>query len=183
MAQSTASAPPPPSLEPLPSVWRRIAAPAALTLAMTLARLYAELAQLPGFIASTEGGPRGAVLGIWWLAPVLGWWFARDIVGRSDRPKKALAKTLIAYGFAARLPIVVITWIALEKGDAWNTHYTKFGDDPDLIPSSLAAKLGLTAVAQLGLQVFVWTLGTGMLVGWLWMRKQRKLPPAPAPRS
>lgn len=175
MALPTASAPPPPALEPLPSVWRRIAAPAALTLAITLARLYAELAKVPDFVAGREPGGNFALLGIAWLPPVLGWWFARGIVGRSDRPKRALAKTLIAYGFAARLPIVAITWIAIGKGDAWDTHFTKFGRDPANYPATLEKKMLATCAAQLGLWIFVWTLGSGMLVGWLWMRRQRAI--------
>jgi len=173
LAASTTSAPPSTSLAPLPSVWQRIAAPAALTLAITLARLYAELAKLPDFVAGSDAGGNWAILGISWLPPVLGWWFARGILGRSDRPKKALAKTLIAYGFAARLPIVVITWIAIQKGDAWDTHFTKFGPDPAKYPTTLTGKMLGTLAAQLGFWIFAWTLGTGMLVGWLWMRKQR----------
>ena len=181
MALSTTSSPPP-AFAPLPSVWRRIAGPAALTLAITLARLYAELGNLPHFISGSGAGGNGALLGISWLPPFLGWWFARSIVDRTGRPKRELAKTLIAYGFAARVPVMVVTWIAIEKGAAWDTHYTKFGPDPAEYPTTLAGKMGVAAIAQLGFWVFVWTLGTGMLVGWLWMRKQRKQQPAPVPQ-
>lgn len=174
MAASTTSAPPPPSLEPLPPLCQRIAGPAALTLVITLARLYAELAKLPSFVAGTNPGGSAALLGISWLPPFLGWWFARGILGRTDRPKKVLAKTLIAYGFVARIPVVAITWIAIQKGDAWDTHFTKFGPDPAKYPQTLSGKMLATCGAQLGFWIFAWTLGTGMLVGWLWMRAKAK---------
>ncbi len=34
-----------------------------------------------------------------------------------------LGRTLLLYGFAARIPVVIVTWLALENG--WDTHYTK----------------------------------------------------------
>jgi len=181
MTGSTTSAPLSPTFDPLPSVWSRAAGPAALTLAITLTRVYGELHHLPLLIAGSGAGGNFSLLGISWLPPLLGWWFARSIVGRSEQPKKALAKTLIAYGFLARIPVVVLTWIAIEKGDAWDTHLTKFGPDPAKYPTTLSGKLLGTVVAQLGFWIFAWTLGTGMLVGWLWMRKQRTDRAAPAP--
>ena len=36
-----------------------------------------------------------------------------------------LATTLLLYGLLARIPVVVITVIAINAGDEWNTHYTK----------------------------------------------------------
>lgn len=163
----------PSPLAPLRSRLQRIALPALLTLAITLARIQAELHSLPNWLAGKDAGGNAALLGISWLPPLLGWWFAREIAGRSERPKRELAKTLIAYGFCARLPIVVLTWMALENG--WQTHLTGFGRNNESDPGTFAGRMRMTVIAQLGFWVFAWTLGTGMLVGWLWLRRQRRV--------
>ena len=171
-ATSSAASPPPatPSGE-LPSIGRRIAIPAVVTLVITLLRIAGELGGLPSFLAGRGAGGNGALLGISWLPPFLGWWFARGIAGRTPRPKRELAKTLIAYGFAARAPVVALTWFALKRG--WDTHLTKFGKDNEMDPGTFAGRMAGAAFFQLVPWVFVWTLGTGMLVGWLWLRRQR----------
>ncbi len=156
-----------PTLRPL---LNRIALPALITLAITLARIAGELGSLPNWLAGRGAGGNGALLGISWLPPLLGWWFAREIAGRSERPKRELAKTLIAYGFLARLPVLLLTWMAIERG--WDTHLTKFGKDNESDPGTFLARMGMAAVAQLGFWVFAWTLGTGMLVGWLYLRRR-----------
>jgi hypothetical protein len=103
------------------------------------------------------------LLGITWLPPVFGIYFATRLSG-VERPYRSLAKTLIAYGYAARIPVFVITVLAIMG--QWGTHHEKFGPDPAQQPS-FWAKVGLTAAFQLVAWVFVWTLGTGMLTGGL----------------
>ncbi len=158
---------------PLRPLLQRVALPAAITLLITLVRVSGQLGSLPDWMVNRSAGGFGALLGISWLPPLLGWWFAREIVGRTERPKRELAKTLIVYGFLARIPVVVLTWVAEVRG--WeNTHLTKYGPDPANYPATLAGRIGMATVAQLGFWVFAWTLCTGMLVGWLWLRSRER---------
>lgn len=159
---------------PLRPLLQRVALPALATLGVTLARVFGELGSLPDWLVNRAAGGGGALLGISWLPPLLGWWFAREIAGKSERPKRELAKTLIVYGFLARLPVFALTWIAEVRG--WEgTHLTKYGPDgPESYPATLAGRLGAAAAAQLGFWVFAWTLGSGMLVGWLYLRNRAK---------
>lgn len=166
------SARPAPTLPPPAPLLRRIAVPAAVTLALTLTRLFAELGQLPGWLASRDAGGHAALLGISWLPPLLGWWFARGLVGRTDHPKRELARTLLAYGLAARLPVVIIT--AIAEARHWDTHFTKYGPDEAKWPATYWGRIGIASIAQLGFWVVVWTLGSGMLVGWLWLRARER---------
>lgn len=157
---------------PLRPLLQRVALPALLTLGITLARVFGELGSLPDWLVNRSAGGGGALIGISWLPPLLGWWFMREIAGKSERPKRELAKTLIAYGFLARLPVFALTWIAEVRG--WQgTHLTKYGPDPADYPATLVGRLGTAAAAQLGFWVFAWTLGSGMLVGWLWLKSRR----------
>ena len=154
------------------STGRLIFVPALITLVVTLARLGAELAGLPSWLANRNTGGPGALLGIAWLAPLFGIYFATRLAG-VERPYRSLARTLIAYGYAARIPVFVITMVAILA--QWGTHYEKFNQDPANQPS-FWAKVGLTAIFQLGAWVFVWTLGTGMLAGsltFLYLKRRR----------
>ena len=63
---------------------------------------------------------------------------------------------------AARIPVVIITFLALHKG--WDTHFNKFGTDGTKVVSTTTAIL-ITLGSQLGLWIFAWTLGSGMLTG------------------
>ncbi len=161
-----------PSTSTCPTIRQMILGPAILTLVITLLRLGAELAKLPSWLAGRDGGGNAALLGISWLPPLLGWWFARQIHGRTERPKTLLAKTLIAYGFAARIPVVLVTVLAERKG--WDTHFNKFGPNPENGPTTFIGKIGAASFAQLVFWIFVWTLGSGMLVGWLTLRSRKR---------
>ncbi len=65
--------------------------------------------------AEHPGEPRG-------LGLMLGLMAAGCVVSALAWGRAAL--TLLAYGVLARLPVVLITWIALGRPE-WNTHYTK----------------------------------------------------------
>jgi hypothetical protein len=148
-----------------------ILVPAIITLAVTLLRLAGELLQWsPTFFNRDAGGP-GSVVGIVWLVPAFGVYFALKLIrlghgpasaGRAigipllallllplsvaasmkvDFPLRiavfgvgsivavlvafrgwpALARTLFAYGLAARLPVVLIMLVAIFGN--WGTHY------------------------------------------------------------
>jgi hypothetical protein len=40
---------------------------------------------------------------------------------------RALAKTLLAYGYAARVPVAIVMFFSIRRG--WDTHYTAFTPD------------------------------------------------------
>ena len=73
----------------------------------------------------------------------------------------ALFKTLLAYGLAARIPVVVVMFLAM-RGD-WGTHYDFVGMPPQFQMSLLPRFFWLAFFPQL----IFWT-GFTILVGSLW---------------
>lgn len=68
-----------------------------------------------------------------------------------------LSMTLILYGILARIPVLVITYLALEKG--WTTHHTK-------LPPGMLLPEGTTKFQFLAMpQMTFWIVGTLMLGG------------------
>jgi hypothetical protein len=139
-----------------------ITVPAIITLAVTLLRLAGEFMDLPAWLASKEAGGAGALIGISWLAPVFGVYFAWKLAGTPGKLWKNLLKTLFAYGLAARIPVIVIMAFAIFGN--WGTHYDAF--PPDMADMSPMMKFLFGAVtAQLVFWVCIWTVGTGMIAG------------------
>jgi hypothetical protein len=155
------------------ATWPLIAVPAAITLAVTALRLTGEMLHWSPRFFSREAGGGLAVVGIAWLVPMFGIWFALKLkhsgvpqprvlrgigialaalvaapaigmlalplglgplgqvvlfclgsvasiaVGRMAWPP--LGRVLLAYGLAARLPVVVIMLFAMLGG--WDSHY------------------------------------------------------------
>ena len=135
--------------------------PAAITLGVTLLRLVLELTGAPGWLASDAAGGGRAVLGIAWLPLVFGPWFAfriRPHVAGTWSLCKRLAKTLLLYGLAARIPVALIT-IPAVLGN-WGTHYDKLGSQTGSL-----ARIGIGFGAQLVFWACVWTVVTGTLAG------------------
>ena len=156
-----------------PSVWPLVAVPAAITLAVTALRLAGEMLHWSPRFFSREAGGGLAVVGIAWLVPIFGIWFALKLkhsgvpqprvlrglgiafaalvaavaiglaavplglgpvgqvvvfcvgsvvgiaIGRMAWP--ALGRVLVAYGLAARLPVVVVMLFAMLG--RWDSHY------------------------------------------------------------
>jgi hypothetical protein len=150
-----------------------IVVPALVTLAVTLVRLLGELGHGPRLFFNPEAGGFGALVGITWLAPVFGIYFALKlketgesrpsgwacagfallgvalfvglnlagsllepaffgqltIMGLAALPAVAvfyrawpqLGRLLLAYGLAARLPVLLIMLAAMLGN--WGTHY------------------------------------------------------------
>lgn len=199
------------------STSRLIFYPAVLTLAVTILRLVGELNHWSRSWFTTEMG--ASIVGIVWLAPVLGIYFAVKLVRSGNGPESylralgfailgiaivlargiiarplgffgleptfhvrllyiwtllaaaalvtrpgwpALFKTLLGYGYSARIPIAVIMFFAL-RGD-WGTHY-------DRAPSDLPVGIGAwPKYFWVGLfpQLVFWvgfTVVTGMFFG------------------
>ena len=156
------------------STARLILVPALVSLIVTLWRLTGELLQWSARFYNPEAGGAGAIVGITWLAPVFGIYFAIELSRTGQTPshwRKALGlaivgalvlfagtpiqsvflersffaglvyiwslglvaasiqylgwsqlfKTLLAYGLAARLPVILIMALAMQG--VWGTHY------------------------------------------------------------
>lgn len=135
--------------------------PVLITLAITLARLALELGGGPAWLASREGGGGFAVLGITWLPFVFGPWFALRV--READPSAGFWRVLRRslwllwlYGLAARVPVVLISFLALW-GD-WGTHYEVWPFE-----ASDWTYAGMTVLAQLGFWASIWTPIAGAL--------------------
>ncbi len=196
---------------------RLILVPALMTLGVTVLRLTGELEHWsPRFFTGGVGGP-GGIVGITWLAPVFGIYFALRLGKAGESPKSLLRlcgfaalgallmmnfaliarlvfheepgfrprlifgfvlmavsglvalpawpklwKILLAYGLAARIPVIVVMFLAFQGH--WGTHYD--ATPPDY-PSGMAL---VPTWVWLGLvpQLTVWigfTLVSGMLFG------------------
>ena len=139
-----------------------ITVPAIITAAVTIARLLAELGDLPSWLANKEAGGPGAVIGIVWLVPIFAVYFATKLIGAPGTFWKNLAKMLFYYGLAARIPVILIMGLAIFG--EWGTHYDAF--PPEFPTTSAAGKFLLGGVvAQLVVWVGLWTVGVGTLVG------------------
>jgi hypothetical protein len=66
-----------------------ILVPAVITLAVTLLRLVGELLRWNPTLFSREAGGAGAIVGIVWLVPVFGGYFAWKLVQAGDRFESA----------------------------------------------------------------------------------------------
>jgi hypothetical protein len=195
------------------SVGRLILWPALITLAVTLLRFTGELLDWSPRLFSREAGGAAALVGIVWLIPLVGIYFAWRLaragagpagVGRAlglaglaflfntltgfgafatlkspvaqlavftltswlalriARPGwPALWRTLIAYGIAARLPVLVLMALSIFGG--LDTHYAK--PRPDFPPMGPLGLFFWTALLpQLSVWIYLTVVG-GMLFG------------------
>ena len=152
---------------------RLVLGPALITLAVTLLRFVLEGVAAPGWLASKEAGGKFAAIGIWWLPLVFGPWFVSRLrsPGMATWPLlKRLVKVLVVYGWAARIPVIVITLLALAFG--WDTHFNNFGEEgKDL---STGAKVGFTLGGQLIFWAMIWTPITGGVAGLVYHAIKRR---------
>ncbi len=196
------------------SIARLILVPSIISLAITLIRLVGELQGWSEVFFNRSAGGFGSIIGITWLAPIFGVYFALKLSqsGRApasagkaiaysvlglvcmvggaalafakdfDFPGKvivafllalagaiipvagwsALFKTLLAYGYAARIPVAIVMFFAIRG--QWGTHY-------DVLPPDFPADAGFwSTYFQIGFlpQMLIWiafTLVTGSLTG------------------
>jgi hypothetical protein len=197
------------------SVGRLILIPGLITLAVSVLRLVGELQHWSSVWFNRSMG--ASIIGIVWLAPIFGIYFALRLSNPEQRPKSfpkaigyaflgalilvvlafarsllgvehsiygrllygwaifvagalvawrgwpALFKTLLAYGYFARVPVALIMFFAYRGN--WGTHYDAV--PPDVPALGLLAKyLWLGFFPQLVLWV-AYTILSGMLVGTL----------------
>jgi hypothetical protein len=196
------------------STLRLILVPSLASLVVTLWRLTGELLAWSQSWFNSEAGGSGAIIGITWLAPLFGVYFALELSRRGRAPTSwskawgmsfasvlilfglgslqasiyqenpfagltyiwvvglvaaaivcriwpALFKTLFAYGLAARLPVILIMFLAIWG--QWGTHY-------DAVPAGFPDLAWLSRFLLLGFfpQALFWisfTIVTGMFFG------------------
>jgi len=103
----------------------------------------------------------GQALSLVLLAALI-WLVAAFIPGIAWR---ALGNTLLAYAFAARIPVVIVMFFAMRGngGQGWGTHYD--APPPNFPPQSFAAKFfNIGVLPQMTLWIG-WTVVLGSLIG------------------
>ena len=193
------------------SIARLILIPSVITLVITLSRLIGELRHWsPALFNPTPGGG-GALVGITWLVPIFGIYYALKLSGAGEGPVAVgraiglaalglavlvggsiltiapqihfpgkqviglllmvaaaalqfktwpvLSKALLAYGYAARIPVAIVMFFAMRG--TWGTHY-------DALPPGFTDISFWPKYVQFGLipQLIFWVAFT-MVVGTL----------------
>ncbi len=199
--------------ETRPRTLQLILVPALLTLAVTALRLTGELMSWSPVFFSRAGGGAGAIVGISWLPPVFGVYFAWRLARAGEGPERsgravafalaslvapplalglgamlhagtpvtfglfavallagtvaafrawpALGRTMLAYAFAARIPVAVLMLPAILG--KWGTHYDAPAPGlPPMGPVATWAVIGL--LPQMTLWIAI-TVIAGMLTG------------------
>lgn len=106
-----------------------------------------------------------ALIAVGGLIPFLGW--------------KALSKVLLAYGYAARIPVVILMYFAM-RGD-WKTHYDAIPPAP--FPQDLpfwTKFIQLAVVPQMVMWI-AFTIIVGSLFGGIAIALAHRSKPAPQP--
>ncbi len=191
-----------------------IIVPALISLAITLLRLTGELMNWSSAFFNKSAGGGGALIGIAWLVPIFGFYFAYQLMKRNDYPAgigrvfgfsflgiavyagvfaaavqlsstnvwllsmigaagaaaglfivrkawPALFSTLLAYGLAARIPVIIVMLIAIMNN--WGTHYDVSPPNfPEMAPLAKWVVIGL--FPQLTFWM-VFTVGVGTICG------------------
>ncbi len=92
------------------NLWRMIAVPALITLAVTVLRLVGELNGWPSLLFGREAGGGGALVGIVWLPPIFGIYFTRKLQKAGHEPPRA--GRIALYAFLGLIAFLVTTTIA-----------------------------------------------------------------------
>lgn len=95
------------------SIPRLILVPALITLAVTLLRLAGELLNWSNFLFNREPGGPGSIIGITWLAPIFGIYFAIKLCDAGEGP--ASAGRAIAYSVLSLILMFAGTFIAVAS--------------------------------------------------------------------
>ncbi|PYV86618.1 MAG: hypothetical protein DMG05_19235 [Acidobacteria bacterium] len=188
---------------------RLILVPSVITLMVTILRLIGELQHWSSVWFNPGAGGGGAIMGITWLVPIFGVYFALKLSGPGERPERvgraimlavlgflvmvggtfitfappiqfpgkvvagfllmaaaaalqlpawpALFKTLLAYGYAARIPVALVMFFAIQGH--WGTHY-------DALPPGFSEMSFWATYVRIGLlpQLIFWVVFT-VIVG------------------
>ena len=189
-----------------------ILAPALISLAITVIRLIGELQRWPSALFKREAGGAGAIVGIVWLVPIFGVYFAIKLCHWGAAPLSApkavglsiigaiiitcggfllfdqglklpgrqliglvffiagllveyfawptLFKVMIAYGYSARIPVLIVMFFAMRGN--WGTHYDA---GPAGAPTEFWPKFLQLAVVPQMLMWIVFTVVVGGVFG------------------
>ena len=208
-----------------------ILVPAVITLAVTLLRLVGELEKWSPSLFNPSAGGGGALVGISWLIPVFGIYFALKLVRRGEGPAStgralglpflalviifavafggsalkltlvaqlgifavmswvciaiafpgwpALARTLIAYAFAARNPVAIVMLVAILGN--WGTHYDVSPPNAPQVDAMapLVKWFWIGLLPQMTIWIYTTVVG-GMICGAITAAIARKRSPAAA---
>ena len=123
-------------------VKKLIMVPALIALVITIVRLVGELGAGPSALFNRDPGGGGALIGIVWLIPIFGVYFAVKLVRGGFGPESAgkvmgfaglglvaavaiaspvFFQTMLSYAFASRIPVLIVMFIAMLGN--WGTHY------------------------------------------------------------
>lgn len=191
-----------------------IIVPALITLAITLLRLTGELMNWSPALFNKSAGGGGALIGISWLVPIFGFYFAYQLMKANEHPAgmgrvfgfsllgiavyaglfalafnlaptnvwlltaigavgavaglcimrkawPALFSTLLAYGLAARIPVIIVMLIAIMNN--WGTHYD--APPPNFPEMAPFAKWVVTGLFPQLTFWMVFTVGFGTICG------------------
>ena len=197
------------------SIKKLILVPSVITLAVTLLRLTGELMHWSPTLFNPAAGGGGAIVGIAWLVPVFGIYFALKLTRAGEGPAAsglaigfavlgfavmpalgftaiklgvpdqsfqafavfialsivggaiayrawpALGRTLVAYGLAARIPVMIVMLFAMLGN--WGTHYDVAPPNfPEMTPIAKWFLIG--ALPQL--TIWIWfTIAVGAVFG------------------
>jgi hypothetical protein len=95
-------------------IWPLVLAPAVITLGVTLVRLLGEVMNLSQRFFTRSAGGAGAIVGIVWLVPVFGVYFAIKLVSMGQRPAGALRAVLIMLAALLVIPATGFLASALD---------------------------------------------------------------------
>jgi hypothetical protein len=106
------------------SLKKLIMVPAVITLAVTLLRLVGELMHWSPTLFNPAPGGGGAIVGIAWLVPIFGIYFAMKLAGSGELPASAAAA--IGYPLLGGLLLPAIGFVASKLG-VGPQSFTMFG--------------------------------------------------------
>lgn len=197
------------------SISQLILIPSVISLAITLIRLVGELQNWPSALFNKEPGGAGSIIGITWLAPIFGVYFALKLTAAGEGPEDRgrairlsvfglvlmfgggflafgpqggfpgkqiigllliftavafqypawpkLFKTLLAYGYAARIPVAIVMFFAIRGN--WGTHYDLVRPDFPITESFWPRYFMIGFLPQLVVLWIPFTIITGALCG------------------
>ena len=101
------------------SIKNLVLVPALITLAVTLLRLTGELLNWSPVLFNKAAGGGGALIGIAWLVPIFGFYFARQLLKANDYPGGT--GRVFGFSFLALAVFVVLAGIGFQMptGSVW----------------------------------------------------------------
>jgi hypothetical protein len=132
---------------------RLVAVPAVITLAVTLLRLTGELMQWSPTLFNPAAGGGGALVGIAWLVPVFGCYFAYRLATAGERPAGIGRGILLVILALAILPVSGVAATALGMNPQSLNIFIVY-----VVASLVAIPIAMRAWPELGRTLLVYAL-------------------------